>query len=51
MDNLNNINNLYLNIVMLLITILYAWLVNKNSINSIIDMVKAKFLKKGVSNE
>lgn len=45
------INNLYLNIVMVLITILYAWIVNKNSINSIIDMVKTKFLKKGVSNE
>lgn len=45
------INNLYLNIVIVLITVLYAWLVNKNSINSIVDMVKAKFLKKGVSNE
>lgn len=45
------INNLYLNIAIVLITVLYAWLVNKNSINSIIDMVKAKFLKKGVSNE
>lgn len=45
------INNVYLNIAIILITVLYAWLVNKNSVNSIIDMVKAKFLKKGVSNE
>lgn len=41
------INNLYLNIVLILITILYAWLVNKNSINLVINMIKEK-LKRSV---
>lgn len=45
------INNLYLNIAIILVTIIYAWLINKNSINSITNMLKSKFLKKGVSNE
>lgn len=44
------INNLYLNVIIVLITILYAWLVNRNSIQSIIDVIKIKFLKRGVSN-
>ena len=42
------INNLYLNIAIILITIIYAWLINKNSINTITNMLKNKFLKKGV---
>ena len=40
------INNLYLNVIICLITIVYAWLVNKNSIQLIIDMMKSKFLKR-----
>lgn len=44
------INNLYLNIAIILITIIYAWLINRNSISSITNMLKNKFLKKGVSN-
>lgn len=45
------INNLYLNIGVMLLVIIYAIVINAKSINSIIDMVKGKFLKKGeVSN-
>ena len=44
------INNLYLNIITIVVTILYAWLINKNSINSIINIIKIKILKKGVLN-
>lgn len=39
------INNLYLNIIIILITILYAWLINKDSICLIINMIKGKFKK------
>lgn len=42
------INNIYLNIVIILITIIYSWLSNKNSINQIINIFKSKFLKRGV---
>lgn len=45
------INNLYINIVALLITILYAWLINKDSLQTILNMLKGKFIKKGVANE
>ena len=41
------INNLYLNIIIILITILYAWLINKDSISLIINMIKGKFKKSG----
>ena len=41
------INNLYLNIGVVLLTSIYAIMSNAKSINSIIDMVKSKFLKKG----
>ncbi len=41
------INNVYLNIITILITILYAWLLNKNSISLIINMIKGKFRKSG----
>lgn len=41
------INNLYLNIIMILIIILYSWLVNKDSISLIINMIKGKFKKSG----
>ena len=45
------INNLFMNIGAVLLSILYAWIINDKSINSIINMVKSKFLKKGeVSN-
>ena len=44
------INNLYLNITMILLVLIYAWLINKKSVNLIINMVKGKFLKKGVQN-
>lgn len=37
------INNLYLNIVMILLVLIYAWLINKKSVNLIINMVKEKF--------
>lgn len=42
------INNIYLNSAIVLINVIYAWLINKNSIKSITDMVKTKFLKRGV---
>lgn len=45
------INNLYINIVALLITVLYAWLINKDSLQTILNMLKGKFIKKGVANE
>lgn len=41
------IDNLYLNIGVVLLTSIYAIMSNAKSINSIIDMVKSKFLKKG----
>lgn len=44
------INNLYLNITIILLVLIYAWLINKKSVNLIINMVKGKFLKKGVQN-
>ena len=44
------INNLYLNIVMILLVLIYAWLINKKSVNLIINMVNGKFLKKGAQN-
>lgn len=40
------INNLYLSIVMIFIVCLYAWITNRNSINTIINMLKNKFIKK-----
>lgn len=42
------INNVYLNIIIVLITILYAWLVNKDSISLIINMIKGKLKKSGI---
>ena len=44
------INNLYLNIVMILLVLIYAWLINKKSVNLIINMENGKFLKKGAQN-
>lgn len=44
------INNLYLNTIMILITIIYDWLINRKSVSLIINMVKDKFLKKSVQN-
>ena len=45
------INNLYLNVGMMLLVLIYAWLINKKSINLIINMVKERFFKKGAKNE
>lgn len=36
------INNLYLNIIILLMAIIYAWSINKNSLGIIINMIKKK---------
>lgn len=44
------INNIYLNIIGILVTIIYAWYINKNSLQTILNMVKGKFIKKGVTN-
>ena len=41
------IDSLYLNIAVVLLTSIYAIMSNAKSINSIIDMIKSKFLKKG----
>jgi len=45
------INNLYLNICGALISVFYAWYINKDSLQIILNMVKGKFMKKGVTNE
>lgn len=42
------INNMYLNIILVIITILYAWIINKDSIYSLLDMLKGKILKKNI---
>lgn len=39
------LNNLYLNIISILIAVIYAWNTNRNSINKIINVIKTKFLK------
>ena len=39
------INNLYLNILSVLIAIFFAWDLNKNSVKPILNMVKAKVKK------
>lgn len=44
------INNLYLNIIIILLVLVYAWLVNRKSVNLITNMIKEKFLKKGAQN-
>ena len=44
------INNLYLNVIMILIVIMYAWLINRKSIGLIMNMVKGKIFKKGAQN-
>ncbi len=44
------INNLYLNLTMICFIIIYAWLINKSSIYLIINMIKQRFLKRGVQN-
>lgn len=41
------INNIYINIIMIVFTLLYAWLENRNSINLIFNMVKEKIRKSG----
>ena len=40
------INNLYLNIIMIFVVCIYAWITNKDSINLIVNMLKSKFTKK-----
>lgn len=40
------INNLYLNIIMIFVVCIYAWIMNKNSVNLIVNMLKSKFTKK-----
>ncbi len=44
------INNLYLNIITIIITIVFSWLTNKSYIRPIINAVKNKILKKEVKN-
>ena len=42
------INNIYLNVAIIILIIIYSWIINKNSINSIINMIKSKLIRKGV---
>ena len=41
------INNLYLNIITVILISIYAYLINRKSVNDIFKMVKSKFLRKG----